>query len=158
MSPQRRGGVLEALLVGGERAVDLLEQAPNPHLRLLLGSDDRAAPSARIDYDRIRGLLEQLRLRSDDVLVDTPPVSAVADASAVAAVSDQVILVIDLKRIRRKELLAAKEQLTNGRAKIMGIVLNRVAAGSSTYYFPPDHAQVNADGAAGPARPPTFSA
>jgi non-specific protein-tyrosine kinase len=157
VAPEHGGGVLEALL-GGEGAGGVLQQAPTPHLRLLLGSDHRAAPAGRIDYERVCDLLEQLRVSADDVLVDTPPVSAAADASAVAAVSDEVILVIDLKRIRRRELLAAMEQLTNGRAKILGIVLNRVPAGSSSYYSTPNHVRVSPDGAARSPGPPTFSA
>jgi succinoglycan biosynthesis transport protein ExoP len=155
VEPERRGGVLEALL-GDEHGADLLQQAPTPHLRLLLGSDHRPAPAGRIGFERMHDLLEQLRVSSDDVLVDTPPVSAVADASALAATADAVILVIDLKWIRRKELLAAKEQLTNGRATILGIVLNRVPAGSANHVAP-DNVRLSADAAATSPASPTFT-
>ena len=51
------------------------------------------------------------------MLVDTVPVSTVADASAVAAAADGVLLVVDLDRARRRELLTAKRQLANARAE-----------------------------------------
>ena len=59
------------------------------------------------------------------MLVDTVPVSTVADASAVAAASHGVLLVVDLAEVRRRELMTAQQQLGNARARIIGIVLNR---------------------------------
>ena len=51
------------------------------------------------------------------MLLDTPPVSAVADASAIATVADGVLVVIDLTRTHRNDLLVAAEQLHNARAR-----------------------------------------
>jgi len=97
-------------------------------------------------------MLEQLRATADYVLVDTPTVSTVADASAVAATADGVILVIDLERTRREELLYTKEQLVNARANIIGIVLNRSSAHQRRHERP----ATTPDPAALPA-PPTFT-
>jgi polysaccharide biosynthesis transport protein len=70
------------------------------------------------------------------VLVDTVPVSTVADASAVAAAVDGVILVVDLDRVRRRDVLTAKKQLGNARAKLLGIVVNRTAVDFPAYHVP----------------------
>ncbi len=70
------------------------------------------------------------------MLVDTVPVSTVADASAVAAAADGVILVVDLDRARRRELLTAKRQLTNARANVLGIVINRSGVDFPVYHVP----------------------
>ena len=75
--------------------------------------------------DRLPQLFAELRNNADYVLVDTVPVSTVADASAVAAAADGVILVLDVERISRRDLLAAKKQLGHARADVLGIVLNR---------------------------------
>jgi Mrp family chromosome partitioning ATPase len=61
-------------------------------------------------------------------------VSTVADASAVAAAVDGVILVVDLERARRRELLTAKRQLANARAKVLGIVVNRTGVDFPVYH------------------------
>jgi Mrp family chromosome partitioning ATPase len=106
-----------------------------PHLRVLTGSRHELA-SGLIARERLRQLFDQLREDADFVLVDTVPVSTVADASAVAAAADGVILVVDLERARRRELLTAKRQLTNARAKIIGIVINRPSADFPVYYLP----------------------
>jgi capsular polysaccharide biosynthesis protein/Mrp family chromosome partitioning ATPase len=107
-----------------------------PGVRLFTAADDRALaekPSAR---EQLRELFAELRLHSDYVLVDTVPVGTVADASAVAAEADGVILVVDLARMRRRDLLATKRQLENARAEVIGIVLNRSQVEHSAYGAP----------------------
>jgi Mrp family chromosome partitioning ATPase len=106
-----------------------------PHLRVLTGSRHELA-SGLIARERLRQLFDHLREDADFVLVDTVPVSTVADASAVAAATDGVILVVDLERARRRELLTAKRQLTTARAKIIGIVINRPSADFPVYHLP----------------------
>jgi Mrp family chromosome partitioning ATPase len=105
-----------------------------PHLRLLPGNHHPELPSGLIARGRLRHLFDELRVDADWVLVDTVPVSTVADASAVASAADGVILVIDLERVRRRDLLAAKKQLANARATIIGIVLNRAAVDFPVYH------------------------
>jgi len=97
------------------------------NLRLVPAGDHAALPVDLAGQEPMRRMFDGLRDQSDYVVVDTAPVASVAHASAVAAVADEVILVVDLERIRRKNLMAAKEQLENARAKVLGIVLNRVA-------------------------------
>jgi Mrp family chromosome partitioning ATPase len=104
-----------------------------PRLRVLTG-DRHELPAGLIARERLRHLFDQLRQDADYVLVDTVPVSTVADASAVAAAVDGVILVVDLERARRRELLTAKRQLANARAKVLGIVVNRTGVDFPVYH------------------------
>jgi Mrp family chromosome partitioning ATPase len=116
-----------------------------PNLRMVRAGDHPALasglalPSGLVGQERLREMLDQLRRTADYVLLDTSPISSVAHASAVAAAADEVILVVDLKRIRRKDLRAAKEQLDNARARILGVALNRAAADLTAYYAPEEH-------------------
>ena len=96
-----------------------------PHLRLLAADDHPQMPTGTIARGRLQQLFNGLRQSADWIVVDTVPVSTVADASAVAASADGVILVVDLDQTRRRELLAAKKQLANARAKVFGLVVNR---------------------------------
>ena len=123
-----------------------------PHLRLLSGGRHEL-PAGLIAGERLRYLFDDLRQGADYVLVDTVPVSIVADASAVAAAADGVLLVIDLERARRRELLTAKQQLSNARANILGIVVNRCAVDFSLYHLPEDDRGARASSRAGPHAP-----
>jgi Mrp family chromosome partitioning ATPase len=108
-----------------------------PHLRLLSGGRHEL-PAGLIARGRLQHLFDELRQDADYVLVDTVPVSTVADASAVAAAADGVILVVDLDQVRRRELVTAKQQLLNARAQIVGIVLNRVDIDFPIYHVSED--------------------
>jgi len=108
-------------------ADELAQTTLHPHVRLVTGGDHSALPMGLLGMDRLPQLFAELRNNADYVLVDTVPVSTVADASAVAAAADGVILVLDVERISRRDLLAAKKQLGHARADVLGIVLNRAA-------------------------------
>jgi Mrp family chromosome partitioning ATPase len=112
-----------------------------PHLRLLAGDDHPHMPTGMIARGRLQQLFDELRQHADCVIVDTVPVSTVADASAVAAAADGVILVVDLDQARRRELLAAKTQLANARAKVLGLVVNRADVGLPMYHVHDDDGQ-----------------
>jgi Mrp family chromosome partitioning ATPase len=60
----------------------------------------------------------------------------VVDASFTAAAADAVILVVDLERVRRRELVSAKKQLANARANLLGIVVNRAPVDFPLYHAP----------------------
>jgi Mrp family chromosome partitioning ATPase/capsular polysaccharide biosynthesis protein len=105
-----------------------------PNLRMVRAGDQDTLLLGLTGQEPLKDMFDELRDSADYLLVDTSPVASVAHASAVAAAADGVILVIDLERIRRRDLLVAKEQLANARAKVIGIVLNRVPAGLPAYY------------------------
>jgi Mrp family chromosome partitioning ATPase/capsular polysaccharide biosynthesis protein len=105
-----------------------------PNLRLVPAADQAALPFEIAGHEPMWRTFDRLRDQADYVVVDTSPVASVAHASAVAAVADHVILVIDLERIRRQDLLAALEQLENARVRILGVVLNRMAGDGRPYY------------------------
>jgi capsular exopolysaccharide synthesis family protein len=111
------------------------QNAPAPErgeLRVLTGGDNAsvAVDPAEEARQPLSEMLRRLRTDADYVLVDTSPVATVAHASAVAATVDGVILVVDLERTRRKDVLIAKRQLDNAHANILGIVLNRAPSDS----------------------------
>jgi Mrp family chromosome partitioning ATPase len=111
------------------------------NLRVVNAADEDMLLLNLTRQEPLKDMLDELRATADYVLVDTSPVASVAHASAVAAAADGVILVIDLERVRRKDLLVAREQLANARAKVIGIVLNRVRGELPAYYPPSEPAR-----------------
>jgi Mrp family chromosome partitioning ATPase len=112
-----------------------------PHLRLLAGDNHQQMSTGMIARARLQQLFAGLRQNADYVVVDTVPVSTVADASAVAAAADGVILVVDLDQARRRDVLAAKKQLANARAKVFGLVVNRAEVDLPMYHVHDDERQ-----------------
>lgn len=97
-------------------------------------------PSTLLGYATSQEKLKALSDRARLVLIDTPPVSAGADAQLVAAAVDGVILVVDLAKVRRRELESTLESLRRVRANVVGLVVNRLAGddrSTSAYGYAP---------------------
>jgi Mrp family chromosome partitioning ATPase len=123
LAPAPAEGVLDALF-DPDSITDYLCATEYAHLRILAAGRNPPAPGS-VAHDRLQLLFTRLREQSDYVLVDTSPVATRADASAVAAAADGVILVVDPQRLRRRDLLAAKRQLSIADSVILGTVVNR---------------------------------
>ena len=83
-------------------------------------------PSGLIASHEMRGLLERLREEYDAIVVDSPPVNVVTDASLLAALADGVILVARAGVTEPGALSCALQQLEHVGAPVLGIVLNDV--------------------------------
>ncbi len=73
----------------------------------------------------------------DCVFIDSPPVMPVSDTLLLSTVVDGVVLVINGQGTPRQLVREAHSRLTYARAKILGVVLNRVnmQAGDYPYYY-----------------------
>lgn len=87
---------------------------------------------------RMADLLAGLAERADMVLVDAPPVVAVADAAVLSAKVDAVLLVVQAGRAKRDYVERAKALLEKANARIIGAALTNVQADSllTRYYAP----------------------
>lgn len=82
-------------------------------------------------------VIAQAAERFDYVVIDSPPVMAVNDAVVLAAMVDGVVLVVEAHETPRKIVQRAEQRLRQARARILGVLLNRVDSRSdhySTYY------------------------
>jgi tyrosine-protein kinase len=76
---------------------------------------------------RIRQRLAELNERADLVIVDSPPVLPVSDASVLTGMTDGTLLVVD-SRARAVQVSLAVASLQSAGARLVGAVLNRVLA------------------------------
>ncbi len=83
---------------------------------------------------RMTALLEEWRTQYDFVVIDTAPVLAVSDASALVAAMDTIVLVVRAGVTGRKSLRTARDFIAGVRGKIAGVVLNDVKSTSEAYY------------------------
>jgi polysaccharide biosynthesis transport protein len=85
-------------------------------------------------------VLAPLRSRFDYVLVDTPPMCVVGDASALSARMDAIVVVARLGVVNRSALRDLKRQLAAAPARTIGCAVTGVdvpAAYSYSGYFEP---------------------
>jgi capsular exopolysaccharide synthesis family protein len=92
-------------------------------------------PAALLGSDRLAAFAARAREAYDLTIYDTPPLSAGADASLVAAHAEGVVLVVDAVRTRRVAAVQAVEQLRRTRVNILGVVVNRAPDAVDAYYY-----------------------
>lgn len=130
---------LSDLLLNGARPGQAVQHVAGTRLRLL----PAGAPSSRnaadlLGTEAFRKLLAQLRSRYDRIIVDSPPVGAVADALILAPQTDGVLVVAHSGKVARGALVNVLERLANARARVLGVVLNRARPDRHGYdYGPP---------------------
>jgi capsular exopolysaccharide synthesis family protein len=132
-------------LTGGEPLEQLIQPTGVNGLFLLPSGTIPPNPSELLASDRMRELLEVAQRRFDLVIVDTPPLLAVTDASVLGSMVDGVVFCLYAGRVQRVEALASIERLRVGGARVLGAVLNRYVAGKGGddkhyYYYYQYHA------------------
>ena len=85
---------------------------------------------------QVRELLATLAQRFDLVIVDTPPVLAVADAAILATLTDGVVFVVRAGKTNRTVTQHALQQLANVGARVIGAVLNDPSGEAARDVYP----------------------
>ena len=129
-------GLTTALVERSMNPSDVTVASDLPGITVLPSGPLPPNPSVLLGLPRLREILDQLRTTFDVVLVDTPPSSVGADLMAVAAAVDGVIVVIDVKTLRRRRLVRLREELSRTSTPILGIVVNRVTGDRAHYGDP----------------------
>jgi capsular exopolysaccharide synthesis family protein len=106
-----------------------------PNLWLVTSGPHPPNPSELLGSARMRALLVRLSQSFSYVIIDTPPVNAVADALIVAAMADATLLVVEQGRTNYPALTHAKQSLDRVGAKVIGAVLNKLRVDRSGYYY-----------------------
>lgn len=92
-------------------------------------------PAELLGSTAMSQLLEEVTDLFDLVLVDVPPILALADTKLMANQVDASILVVSSGTTDREMAIKAKEQLASAKAKLLGVVLNNKEEDSSTHYY-----------------------
>ena len=105
------------------------------NLILLPAGPTPPGPAELLASDRFRLLLALARESATFVIVDAPPVSAVADALGIAAAADGTLLLVRAGQTRRAAAQRAKEQLLRVGATLLGVVLTDAKPERGAYRY-----------------------
>ena len=119
-------GLVDAVLPNARP--DLLIQSNElPGLRFLAAGPVPPNPAEILSSSRFVDLLARLSADADLVIIDSPPLLGVADASALAVQVDGVVLVVNPEEVDRRTLAHAVDQLHKAGGRLLGTVLNSVS-------------------------------
>ncbi|MDH3026963.1 polysaccharide biosynthesis tyrosine autokinase [Gordonia alkanivorans] len=121
-------------LRGEAELADLLQPSGLSGLTVLASGQIPPNPAELLGSERMGEALRQLSGLCDIVLVDSPPVLPVADASVLAKWVDGAVLVVRAGVTRVPSLSRAVDQLKASGVRLLGGVLNDVPSATAGYY------------------------
>ena len=84
--------------------------------------------------NRLRALLGEFKGRYDKVLLDSPPIIGVSDASVLASIVDGAILLIQHRRNPASMVTRAKQIIDGLKTPLLGVILSQVPEGTGEDY------------------------
>jgi polysaccharide biosynthesis transport protein len=107
-----------------------------PNLDVVCCGATPSNPSELISSKRMVQFLDEAAQRYDRVVLDCPPVSAVADPLVVGAMADGVVFVTKFNKIRREHAVRSVQRIQDAGIHIVGLVLNDIDfEGKDSYYY-----------------------
>lgn len=104
---------------------EAIQDTEIPRLQVLTSGPLPPNPAELLGSSQMAGLIAQLKEQFDVVLLDAPALLAVTDAATLAPLADGVVLIVGRSRVRREAVQAARRQLENVKARLIGVVVNR---------------------------------
>jgi capsular exopolysaccharide synthesis family protein len=149
---------------------DVILQTPVDNLYFMPSGILPADAAGILNSRRMSELIQDVKQRFDLILVDSPPILGVSDASVLASEVDLTMIIVQHRKLPRNMLLRVKQAVENVGGNIIGVVLNNVDIRSDSQYqyytsyytyYAPTEAQVGSPvggTASAPAKPQAVAA
>ncbi|MDO5522258.1 MAG: CpsD/CapB family tyrosine-protein kinase [bacterium] len=121
-------------LTGQAKMQDVIFQTNVENFHIAFAGRTTPSPTELLDNDYFKAMIEYGRENYDVVLVDSPPLGSVIDTAVIAPLCDGAILLAESNKNSYKFLQNVKKQLELTGVRILGVILNKVQAGTGGYY------------------------
>ena len=126
---------LSDLIVGKCQASEAIQTTRFKGLQVLPCGYVPPNPAELLGSAAMKQVVDALRSHYDWVLIDTPPILAMADTPVLCPLVEGVILVIGAEVSGRPAIQRAVDQITSVGGKVLGVVLNKVDLERNSYYY-----------------------
>ncbi|MDP0490062.1 MAG: polysaccharide biosynthesis tyrosine autokinase [Verrucomicrobiota bacterium JB023] len=113
---------------------DVILQTPVDNLYFMPSGVLPADAAGILNSRRMSELIQDVKQRFDLVLVDSPPILGVSDASVLASEVDLTMIVVQHRKLPRNMLMRVKQAVENVGGHVIGVVLNNVDIRSDNQY------------------------
>ena len=122
-------------VLAGKCEIDAaIRRSISPGLDLLTAGGMPGFTLSLLFAERFRELITSLRGKYDRILLDSPPIIGVSDATLLAGAADGAILLIQHRRNPASMVLRAQQTINAVKTPIVGAVLTQVPKGSGEDY------------------------
>lgn len=134
---------LTDVLIGLCSVEEALQPTDVANLKVMCAGASAPNPAELFGSRNFEYVIEHLESRADIVIFDSSPCIPVTDPMLIAARMDGVLLVLHVGQTRKAAVKQATEMLQRARARIVGLVYNRVqrrkkSASYDSYYYTED--------------------
>lgn len=126
---------LSDLIVGKSRPSQAIHKTQYPGLQVMPCGYVPPNPTELLGSASLREILTALRGHYDWILIDTPPILAMADTSVLCPLVDGLVLVVGAEQIARPAVQRAVEQIRSVNGRVLGVILNKVNLERNSYYY-----------------------
>lgn len=126
---------ITSILTGRVTLGEALQDSGHPGLRILPAGPVPPSPAELLGSRAMRSLIAELERTADMVIFDAPPVISVTDAALLAPAIGGTLLVVSLNQTPRDFARQAKAQLEKVKARVLGVVVNRIEIKRSESYY-----------------------
>jgi polysaccharide biosynthesis transport protein len=113
---------------------DVILQCPVDNLYFMPSGMLPSDAAGILNSRRMSELIQDVKQRFDLVLVDSPPILGVSDASVLASEVDLTMIVVQHRKLPRNMLIRVKQAVENVGGHVIGVVLNNVDIRSDSQY------------------------
>jgi capsular exopolysaccharide synthesis family protein len=126
---------LSELTVGRCQASEAVQATRIQGLSLIACGYIPPNPAELLGSTNMRAAIKALRTAYDWVIIDSPPILAMADTAVVTPLTDGLVLVVSAETTARHAALRAADQIRGVNGKVLGVILNRVDLQRNAYYY-----------------------
>jgi capsular exopolysaccharide synthesis family protein len=113
---------------------DVILQTPVDNLYFMPSGILPSDAAGILNSRRMSELVQDVKQRFDLVLVDSPPILGVSDASVLASEVDLTMIIVQHRKLPRNMLMRVKQAVENVGGNVIGVVLNNVDVRSDSQY------------------------
>ena len=113
----------------------LVQPTKSPNLFVLTAGALPPNPPALIARKQMGDLLDRLRRHFDWILVDSPPLASVTDASLLARYCDLAVYVVQHNKVDKKAIKRSILALQKVTPNLIGVVINALDTKTRGYYY-----------------------
>jgi capsular exopolysaccharide synthesis family protein len=126
---------LTEVLTGSRDMHEMIRTTGIENLYFLGAGSVPPNPTELLNSPRMSEVMAQLRDHYEYIVIDSAPVLPVSDSMVLSKLTDGVVLVANGSATPRQQVKNACARLEYARAKILGLVLNKVKIHSPDYHY-----------------------
>ncbi|MBP7216941.1 MAG: polysaccharide biosynthesis tyrosine autokinase [Candidatus Omnitrophica bacterium] len=126
---------LSSYLAGASDLDGVIHETVIPNLFIIPSGPKPPNPAELLISTKTRHLLEELKLRFDRIIIDSPPIMTVTDTMILANIVDGVVAVIKGGFLNIEHILKARQRLYEAKSRIIGVILNNVNVKKEDSYY-----------------------